>query len=236
MPHKKSHRYDDFPTSCSSSKSSSKHCKSTSSYTSYSTSSCYPSSSVCYSSSSSCKKGKCKCKYNPYLGCNPCYPNPCSPCNPANPYYPGACNPYYNGNPCVSPCGPNPCGPCPSPCAPSPCNSIKTYNPYLYPNYTVYEITTLSYTIPSTACTTYYIYTMEPPSSPSSTPTINLPLIGSLDCGKKRNFILTNKGDSTIQVVSSGTDTFNGVASPYLLTPGQSITLYSDTVSNWTVV
>lgn len=227
MPSKKSHRYDDFPTSSGCKSSSKSSSKSSCSYTSYSTSSCY-------SSSSSCKKGKCKCKYNPYLGCNPnpCYPNPCSPCNPTNPYYPGACNPYYNGNPCASPCGPNPY----NPCVPSPCNSIKTYNPFLYPNYTVFEITTLIYTIPSTACTTYYIYTMEPPSSPSSTPTINLPLIATLDCGKKRNFIITNKGDSTINIVSSGSDTFNGVGSPYLLTPGQSITLYSDTVSNWSVV
>ncbi len=239
MPHKKHHRYGDFPTSCSSSKSSSKYCKSSSS-TSYpcSVTSCYSSSNTCYSSSSSCKKGKCKC--NPYLGCNPYNPNPCNPCNPSNPYYPNGCtNPCYNGNPCAQgpcsiPCGPTPC----NPCVPSPCNSIKTYNPFLYPNYTVYEITTTSYTIPSTACSTYYIYTIVGGSSPSSY--ITLPQIASLDCGKKRNFIITNKGSSTVYIVAGGSDTINGQAatssSPYYLTGNSSITLYSDTVSNWTAV
>ncbi len=243
MPSKKHHRYDDFPTcSSSSSKSKSKHCKSSSSSTSCyssSSSSCYPSTSSCYSSSSSCKKGKCKC-YNPYLGCNPCYPNPCNPCNPSNPYYPAGCvnpcaNPCYNGNPCATgPC-PIPCGPtsC-NPCVPSPCNSIKTYNPFLYPNYTVYEITTSTYTIPSTACTTYYIYTIAPASSTTST--ITLPQIASLDCGKKRNIVITNKGAGTVSIVSGGSDTFNGAASPYTLGPNSSVTLYTDTVSNWTVV
>lgn len=242
MPHKKSHRYDDFPTSCSSSKSTSKHYKSISSNSCYpSSSSCYSSSSSCYLSSSSCKRGKCKC--NPYMRCNP-YANPCNPCNPSNPYYPTGCpNPYvnpcpnscYNGNPCppgpcTIPCGPTPC----NPCLPSPCNSIKTYNPFLYPNYTVYEITTTSYTIPSTACSTYYLYTVVGGSSPSST--ITLPQIASLDCGKKRNFVITNKGGSTVFIIPGGSDTINGVAGTYSLLPYSSITLYSDTVSNWTAV
>ncbi len=238
MPHKKSHRYDDFPTSSSSSK----HCKSSSSSKSCypsSSSSCYSSSSSCFSSSSSCKKGKCRC--NPYMGCRPYPPpNPCSPCNPSNPYYPTGCpNPYYNGNPCPpGPCT-TPCGPTPyNPCVPSPCNSIKTYNPFLYPNYTIYEITTTSYTIPSTACSTYYIYTVVGGSSPSTY--ITLPQIASLDCGKKRNFIITNKGGSTVLIVPGGSDTINGVTyssgSPYLLLGNSSITLYSDTISNWTVV
>jgi len=232
MPGKKTHRYNDFPTSCSSSKSSSKHCKSSSS-----TSSCYPSASTCYSSSSSCKKGKCKC--NPYIGCNP-YTNSCNPCNPSNPYYPNGCptpcsNPYYNGNPCASgPCTIQ-CGPTAyNPCVPSPCNSIQTYNPYLYPNYTVYEITTSSYTIPSTACTTYYIYTIAP--AISTTSTITLPQISSLDCGKKRNFVITNKGAGSVSIVPGGSDTINGTSGTYTLAANSSVTLYSDTVSNWTAV
>ncbi len=228
MPHKTNYRYSDCPTSSSSSCSFSSSSWITSSSSSYSKCS----SSKCSSSSSkscSCKKSKKKCKY--YL--NPWNPAPCvNPCvNPcANPCV-NPCNPC--ANPCV-PCGPTPC----NPCVPNPCSNPQTYNPFQFPNYTVVQVpsTTTSYPIPTAACSSSFIYSFNPPSSQPVN--VYIPQITTFDCSYKRNFVFTNKGSSTVYLISTGSDTFNGASYPsgYPVGPGQSVQIYSDTVNNWIVI
>ncbi len=186
----------------------------------------------CYcddSSSSTCKYRKYKPKrekcYNPYMNtvpCNPCYPNPCAPC-------PSPCPPVYN------PC--NPCNPCYRPGC-DPCNQPKTYNPFMYPNYTIYNSNT-SFTIPSQSSTGYYIYSVNPGSSTSVT--VTLPLISSLDNCKKRNFIICNSGQASVTISAyNNTDTINGVSgTPASMTlgPGETAQYFSDgNYNNWIVI
>ncbi len=184
--------------------------------------------------SSYCKYKKYRCKKekycnNPYLrsSCDPCPPyNPCpTPYNPCPPY-----NPY---NPC------NPCNPCYQQSC-SPCSQTKTYNPFMYPNYTIYSGTT-SITIPSVASATNYIYSMCPGSSTSLT--VTLPLISSLDCSKKRNFIIVNSGQAGCTVTINAynnTDTFNGQSgtpATMSLSPGESAQFFSDgATNNWIII
>ena len=193
--------------------------------------------------SSTCKykkyKPKCKAKkdncWNPYINSTPC-----GPCGPCPPY--GSCPPYPCPTPYSNQCGPysNPCNPC-NPCyQPScaPCNQPKTYNPFMYPNYTIYNSST-NFSIPSQSSAGYYIYSVNPASS---TPvTITLPLISSLDNCKKRNFVIANSGSASIYVNAyNSTDTINGSnGSPASITlsPGESVQFYSDgNYNNWIVI
>ena len=185
--------------------------------------------------SSTCKYKKCKPKHkkekcwNPYMNSTPCYPcptpyNPCNPCNPcATPSY----NSYNSYNSC------NPCNPCYQPAC-APCNQLKTINPFLYPNYTIYN-SSVSFTIPSTASASYYIYSVTPPSSTSVV--VTLPLISSLDNCKKRNFIIANSGSAGLDV-NATTDTINGVSgTPISLSTGETAQFYSDgNNNNWIVI
>ncbi len=191
------------------------------------------SSSMCSSSSSStyikCKKKKSP-KYcpNPYMrnSYEPCYPVPCPP----NPY---SCPPY--------PCPPSPYNPC-NPC--NPCNNPKTYNPFQYPNYTIYS-STGNIVISAVASQSYYIYVSVPGSSTNNS--VTLPLINSLDCSKKRNFVISNSGVANISIIPSASgstyDLINGqdVGSVgYELLPGCSVQVYSDPTSmatpNWVLI
>ncbi len=184
--------------------------------------------------SSTCKykkyKPKCKPKkdncWNPYMNSNPC--NPCNPCYPS-PYAPCPTpNPY---NPC------NPCNPCYQASC-SPCNQPKTYNPFMYPNYTIYN-SSVSFSIPSQASTGYYIYSVTPASSTSVT--VTLPLISSLDNCKKRNFIIANSGSASVSVNAyNNTDTINGSSgtpASITLSPGETAQFFSDgNYNNWIVI
>ena len=191
--------------------------------------------------SSTCKykkyKPKCKTKkdncWNPYINSTPCgpcppYSNQCgpysNPCNPYNPYNP--CNPCNPSNPCYQPS-----------CAP--CNQPKTYNPFMYPNYTIYNSST-NFSIPSQSSAGYYIYSVTPATS--TTVTVTLPLISSLDNCKKRNFIISNSGLGTVTVSTyNSTDSINGSSGTpsysITLTTGESAQFYSDgNYNNWIVV
>jgi|LauGreDrversion4_2_1035121.scaffolds.fasta_scaffold80365_2 hypothetical protein len=231
MPNKK------YVCGCGKCSSSSTYCPSSSS-SSCPSSSSYSSSTVCSSSSSTyikCKKKKSP-KYcpNPYMRSNyePCYPVPCAPCPP----YPCAPNPC---NPCA-PCPPNPCNPC------NPCTNPKTYNPFQYPNYTIYSSTS-DITISSIASQSYYIYVSRPPSSSSLS--VTLPLINSLDCSKKRNFVISNSGSagSPVYIIPSASgatyDTINGQdvgSGGYELLSGCSVQVFADAssgaVPNWILI
>jgi hypothetical protein len=209
-------------------------CSSSSTYCPSSSSSSCSSSTVCSSSSSTyikCKKKKSpKHCPNPYMrsNCEPCYPVPCAPCPyPPNPCAP--CPPY--------PCAPNPCNPCTNP---------KTYNPFQYPNYTIYSSTS-DITINSVASQSYYIYVSRPPSSSSLS--VSLPLINSLDCSKKRNFVISNSGSagSPVYIIPSASgatyDTINGQdvgSTGYELLSGCSVQVFSDpssgAVPNWVLI
>jgi hypothetical protein len=187
--------------------------------------------------SSTCKYKKCKPKskkdkcWNPYINSTPCYPCP-TPYNPCpTPYNP--CPTPYN------PCNPrnscNPCNPCYQPAC-APCNQLKTVNPFLYPNYTIYN-NSGSFTIPSAASASYYIYSVTPSTSGVQ---VTLPLISSLDNCKKRNFIVSNSGSVDLNIYASNTDKLNGQSgSPALLTlsAGETAQFYSDGVNtNWIVI
>ncbi len=156
----------------------------------------------------------------------PCYPCPL-PCPPCPPYS----------------CPPNPCNPCPpNPC--NPCNNPKTYNPFQYPNYTVYS-STGNIPISQYASQSYYIYVSIPGSSTSNN--VTLPLIQSLDCSQKRNFVISNSGQSSITIIPSASGSqynlINGQdvgASGTILEPGCSVQVFSDPNSmatpNWVLI
>jgi hypothetical protein len=110
----------------------------------------------------------------------------------------------------------------------------------MYPNYTIYTGTN-SLTIPSVASASNYIYSLCPGSS--TTLTVTLPLISSLDCNKKRNFIIVNTGTSGSSIAVSAynnTDTFNGQpGTPAMMTlaSGESAQFFSDGVNNnWIIL
>ncbi len=157
------------------------------------------------------------------MNSTPCYPCP-TPYNPCNP-----CSTPYNS------C--NPCNPCYQPAC-APCNQTKTYNPFLYPNYTIYN-SSVSFTIPSAASASYYIYSMTPASSTNVV--VTLPLISSLDNCKKRNFIVANSGSASLTINAyNNTDTLNGVSgvpASIILSPGETAQFYSDgNNNNWIVI
>jgi hypothetical protein len=142
-----------------------------------------------------------------------------------------------NSEPCYGCNGTIPCGP--THCVPyqnALCNSVKTFNPYQLPNYTLYNVpsSTESYTIPTTACNTFYMYIFSPPSS--FLVLLYLPQISVLDSCKKRNLVLTNNGSSSVDIFAGGSDTFNGATGQYILDPNSSIQIISDTISNWIVI
>ena len=86
--------------------------------------------------------------------------------------------------------------------------------------------------IPSHICDSFNIYQFD-----STTNTIVLPKISSLDACRKRIFYFCNIDSSnTITIEQNPSDTINGSTNSFELNPYTSIQLISDTFNNWLII